>query len=85
MHSSRTPREYYQSDVSRTTVPRRHLSQLTTEDKLTYRKWKRATLIVYGAVAMVVVVLSMVIGPTDSASNKGEMYSSLGPAAHRSR
>ena len=85
MHSSRTPSEYYQSDVSRTTVSRRHLSQLTHEDKLTYRKWKRATFIVYGAVAIVIVVLSIVIGPTDSTSNKGEIYSSLGPAAHRSR
>ena len=76
--------EYYQSNASRTTVSARHLLQLTTDKKRTYQKWKRAMFIVYGAVAIIVVMLSIAIGPTEKAStSKGEAYSSLVPGKSR--
>ena len=74
--------DYYQSNVSRTTVSGRHLLQLTTDKKRTYQKWKRAMFIAYGAVAIIVVMLSMAIGPTETASTgKSETYSSLVPGS----
>ncbi len=42
--------------------------------------------IVYGAVAIIIVMLSIAIGPTERAStSKSEMHSSLVPAAGKSR
>jgi len=70
--------DYYRSDASRTTVSRRHLLRLTTDERRTYQKWMRAIFIVYGTVATIIVTLSMTIGPTERASNgKSEIYSSL--------
>ena len=59
---------------------------LSIDDKRTYQKWKRATFIVYGAVAIIILMLSIAIGPTDTASpSNSEMYSSLAPVVGKSR
>jgi hypothetical protein len=56
----------YHSDASRPTAEYgKHLSRLTIDENRTYQKWKRATFIVYGPVAVIIVVLSIAIGPTD--------------------
>ena len=77
----------FQSDALQTTARSgRHLSQQSSDHKRTYQKWKRATFIIYGAVATILVILSIAIGPTESAStSKSEMLSSLAPAAGRTR
>ena len=87
MPSSKHLGDDCQSDASRATaVSRRHFPPLTIDDKRTYQKWKRATFILYGAVAIIIVVLSIAIGPADKAStSKSEMYSSLVPATGKSR
>jgi hypothetical protein len=76
-----------QSGSSRTTaVGGKYLSEMSIDEKRTYQKWKRATFIVYGAVAAIVAMLLIAIGPTDKTANsKGEMHSSLEPAADKSR
>jgi hypothetical protein len=73
-------------DASRMTrVPRRDFSLLTIEDKITYRKWRRAALVMYGAVAIIVAALSIANSPTNT-SPKNEMFSALGPpVAHKSQ
>jgi hypothetical protein len=61
------PLDYdYYSDASRPTAEYgKHLSRLTIDEKRTYQKWKRAALIVYGPVTVIIAVLSIAIGPTD--------------------
>jgi hypothetical protein len=85
MTSSKELDDHYQSDASRTTAFPRNFPPLTNDEKRTYQKWKRATFIVYGAVAIIIVTLSIAIGPTENASTgKNEMYSSLAPTAGKS-
>jgi hypothetical protein len=73
-------------DASRmTVVPRRDLSLLTVEERTTYLKWRRATLIAYSAVAFIIAVLSIAIGPTDTLPTN-ELHSALAlPTASRSQ
>jgi hypothetical protein len=87
MPSSKSFDDNCQSDASRATAAsRRYLQPLTIDEKRTYQKWKRAMFIVYGAVAVIIATLSIVTGPTDKdPSGTGEMYSSLAPAAGKSR
>jgi hypothetical protein len=67
-------------DASRmTVVPHSDLSRLTAEERITYRKWRRATLITYSAVAIIISVLAIAIGPTDT-SPPNEMHSALAPS-----
>jgi hypothetical protein len=61
-------------------VPRRDLSLLTDEERITYRKWRHATLVVYSAVAIIIAVLSIAVGPTDTSSTN-EIHSALAPQA----
>jgi len=78
--SSKPLDDDYHSDASRPTAEYgRHLSRLTHDEKHTYQKWMRATFIVYGAAAVVIVVLSIAIGPTDT-SPPNEMHSALAPS-----
>jgi hypothetical protein len=68
----------WRSDVSRkTSANPRHFAPLTAEETITYRKWKRATLAFYGALAFAITALLIVIGPDDSSINAGNK------AAHR--
>lgn len=71
--------ENWRPDAPRmTAVPRRDLSLLSFEERITYRKWRRATLAVYAAVAIVFAAVSIAIGPTDI-SPRSEIYSALAP------
>jgi len=87
MPSSKHLGDDYLSDASRATAAsRRHFPPFTIDDKRTYQKWKRAAFILYGAVAIIIVMLSIAIGPADkAATSKNEMYSSLVPATGKSR
>jgi hypothetical protein len=58
---------------------RRHFAPLTMEEKTTYRKWRRATLVFYGAFAFVMAALLIAIGPT----NDKDSYSALASIVHR--
>jgi hypothetical protein len=64
---------------------RRHFAPLTMEEKATYRKWRRATLVFYGAFAFVMAALLIAISPTDPSTNANgkESYSALASIAHR--
>jgi|tagenome__1003787_1003787.scaffolds.fasta_scaffold20660491_2 hypothetical protein len=74
-----------QADASRVTAhSRRCFSLLSDEDKRTYHKWKHATLIVYGSVAVMMVMLALALSPTDRISPEGEMYSSLASPSGKS-
>lgn len=56
----------YHSDASRPTAEYgKHLSRLAIDEKRTYQKWKRATFIVYGSVAVFIMAWSIAIHPTD--------------------
>jgi hypothetical protein len=80
MPSSKPLDDDYHSDASRPTAQYgRHLSRLTIDEKRTYQKWKRATFIVYGTVAVVIVMVSIAIGPTDTSTH--EIHSALAPQA----
>jgi hypothetical protein len=55
--------------VSQTaSADRRGFKPLTIEEQKTYRKWRRATLIIYGVLAIFIAVLSM--GPPDPTTAK---------------
>jgi hypothetical protein len=64
---------------------RSRFAPLTIEEKITYRKWRRATLAFYGAFAFVIAALLMAIGPADpstNVNNKGD-YSAIASAGQR--
>jgi hypothetical protein len=71
-------------DVSQIhSTPRESLSLLTDEERAIYRKWRRGTLIFYGALATVLAVF-LTIGPIDTSSKSGgnAVYSALDPVRH---
>ena len=72
-------------DASRmAAAPRRGFPVLSPEEKLIYRKWKRATVVIYGTVAIVLAAFSVAFGPADT-STRNETYSALAaPAVHKS-
>jgi hypothetical protein len=59
---------------------RRHFAPLTMEEKTTYRKWRRATLVFYATFAFVIAALLIAIGPPDASTNANgnDSYSALG-------
>jgi hypothetical protein len=72
--------DYRLTDVWRTTVSQRHVLQLPSDEKRTYKKWKRATFIACGAVAIITLMLSIAMSPNERTStSKSEKYSSIVP------
>jgi hypothetical protein len=69
----------------RAAAARRPFAPPTMEEKTTYRKWRRATLVFYGAFAFVMAALLIAIGPTDPSTNADgkDSYSALASLAHR--
>ena len=49
---------------------RRRFAPLTNEEQNTYRRWRRTTLIAYGALAIFLAALAIAIGPPDPATAK---------------
>jgi hypothetical protein len=64
---------------------RSHFAPLSIEEKITYRKWRRATIIFYGAFAFVIAALSIAIGPADPSTNVNnkEAHSAIASAGQR--
>lgn len=83
--ASDTSRHWHTSVSQNTSAVRSHFAPLTIEEKITYRKWKRATLIFYGAFAWVIAALSIAIGPTDPSTNASDRdsYSALASVGQR--
>jgi hypothetical protein len=81
-----TSRDWRPGVSQKTSVVRSGFAPLTIEEKMTYRKWRRATVLFYGAFFFVVAVLSIAIGPADtstSVNNKGA-YPAIASAGYRS-
>lgn len=64
-----TSRDWRPNVSQNASAARSHFAPLTIEEKITYRKWRRATVMFYGAFAFVIAALLMVIGPADPSSN----------------
>jgi hypothetical protein len=48
---------------------RSHFAPLTIEEYIIYRKWRRATLLIYSAFAFVIVAIAFAIGPAGPTTN----------------
>jgi hypothetical protein len=73
-------------DVSRVrSATRRDVTLLTAEDIITYRKWRRATLILYGAFAIAIAAFWIAIGASNTSltSKNNELHSALPPAGQK--
>jgi hypothetical protein len=70
-----------------TSSDRRGFAPLTMGEQKTYRKWRRITLIVYGALAIFLTALAIVIGPPDPTTAKhNAAYSAMASAGqHKPR
>lgn len=64
---------------------RRHFSLLSIEETITYRNWRRTTLIFYGAFACIVTAFLIAIGPTgpSTITNDKDSYSALASVGQR--
>jgi hypothetical protein len=80
-----TSRHWHTSVSQNTSAVRRHFAPLTIEEKTTYRKWRQATLIFYGAFACVIAAFLVIAGPTDPSTNAGDKdsYSTLASVGQR--
>jgi hypothetical protein len=69
------------------TANRRDFAPLTIEEQQTYRKWRRTTLILYGALALFITAFLVAIGPPDPTTAKhNAAYSAIASAGqHKSR
>ena len=73
-------------DVSRVrSATRGDVTLLTAEDIITYRKWRRATLILYGAFAIAIAAFWIAIGASNTSltSKNNEIHSALPPAGQK--
>jgi hypothetical protein len=88
------PPDKFAEDISRDWRPgvsqktfavRSNFSPLTLEEKITYRKWRQATLIFYGAFACVIAAFLIAIGPADPSINASDkdLYSELASVGQR--
>jgi hypothetical protein len=68
-----------------TSAARRHFSPLSIEETITYRKWRRTTLIFYGALACIATAFLIAIDPTSPSTNvrDRDSYSALASVGHR--
>src|ERR1019366_3303248 len=69
-----TSRHWRPNVSQKTSAARSNFAPLTIEEKITYRKWRRATLMFYGAFAFVIAAVLIAIGPADpsnSVNDKG--------------
>jgi hypothetical protein len=66
---------------------RRHFAPLTNEEKITYQKWRRGTLILYGTFGLAIAALLIAIGPTDTTTSTRytDSNSAVASAAHRNQ
>ncbi len=53
----------------KTAAVRSHFAPLSIEEKITYRKWRRATIMFYGAFAFVIAAVLIAIGPADPSND----------------
>jgi hypothetical protein len=73
-------------DASRVrSATRRDVTLLTAEDIITYRKWRRSTLILYGAFAIAIAAFWIAIGASNTSltSKNNEIHSALPPAGQK--
>jgi len=63
-----------------------HFASLTIEEKLTYRNWRRTTLIFYAVFICGLAAIAIAIGPGDQSSTakKSDIYSALASVVQRS-
>jgi hypothetical protein len=68
------------------TANRKEFPPLTIEEQMTYRKWRRTTLMFYGVLALFISTLLVAIGPPDPTTAKhNAAYSAIASAGqHRS-
>jgi len=64
---------------------RGHFAPLTNEEKITYRRWRQATMIFYGTFAIAALLIA--IGPTDTTTNAKykDSNSAVASVAHRNQ
>jgi hypothetical protein len=80
-----TSRDWRPNVSQKTSAARSHFAPLTIEEQITYRKWRCATLMFYGAFAFVIAALLIAIGPADpstNVNNKGA-YSAIASVGQR--
>ena len=68
-----------------TSAAQRHLSLLSIEETITYRKWRRVTLIFYGALACIITAFLIATDPTRPSTNAlgKDSYSALASVGQR--
>ena len=79
-------RDWHPNVAQKTSVVQSHFAPLTAEEKMTYRKWRRATVMFYGAFAVVIAALAIAIGPADPSNNNSTKgpHSAIASAGPRS-
>jgi hypothetical protein len=80
-----TSRHWRPNVSQKTSAARSHFAPLTLEEKITYRKWRGATLSFYGAFAFVMAAFLITIGPPDPSTkaNDKNSYSALASIGQR--
>jgi hypothetical protein len=75
-------RSDWRPTVSQTaSADRRGFAPLTNEEQKTYRRWRRTTLIAYGALAIFLTAIAIAIGPPDPTTAKhNAAYSAMASA-----
>jgi hypothetical protein len=80
-----TSKDWRPNVSQKTSAARSHFAPLTAEEKITYRKWRRATLMFYSAFAFVIAALLIAIGPTVPSTNVNDKdsHSAFASIGHR--
>jgi hypothetical protein len=76
----------WRPDVSQvTTAIRGHFAPLTIEEKITYRKWRRAALIFYGTFGFAIAAFLIATGPTATNAKDKDSRSAVASVASRNQ
>jgi hypothetical protein len=81
------PENWHPTLAQKTSAARRQFRPLDTDDLITYRKWRRTTLLLYGALAVIMAALSLTMSPTGNptAGNDRGERSTIASAGRASR